>query len=207
MHLSRGGWTLLGTVTFGLAVLTSCTKIGADDPARHRPVAVGDDQPIIIAGGSMYFVAPVGYQFMPDADPKTLLFGVLNSSSASTDRWVSSVDVIEPDNTLTKTPLSSGQDLNIVIEYDQKKGGGGNEKEEVTITAPNRHNLTITSSLPDNIRKAKAHSPRFWSHFDKDKSISKISVNGVITKDCKAYGECAVVIHYCIDSAGTCIER
>ena len=205
MRLSRCGWTLLGTVTFGLAVLTSCNKIDADDLAKKiaenlkkddkpiHPVAVGDDQPIIVAGGSMSFIAPVGYAFVADAPSKSLRY----AAPAST--VITSVDVLGPDDVIHPcTPcnftIAAGEDPNIKITYDKNKKGGI-DPEIVTISAPNRTDLTITSK-PKDMSKAVMHTARFASHPNQHKSISQVQV-GTNTVPCGNFGECSVVIHYC----------
>ena len=188
MHLSRGGWTLFGTVALGLAVLSSCTKIGADDPARHRPVAVGDDLPIVIAGGSMNFIAPSGYAFVADTSTRSLRY------AAPAGTRITRVDVIDPGDVKKQVDIVGGQDPNIRIKYDIKKGGG-NDPEIVTIAALNGTDLTITSDTKD-MSAANSNSDRFWSHKEKHKSISQIQV-GANTIQCGNYGECSVVVHYC----------
>jgi hypothetical protein len=196
MHLSRGGWTLLGTVALGLAVLSSCTKIGADDPARHRPVAVGDDQPIIIAGGSMNFIAPSGYAFVADTSTRSLRY------AAPAGTVIRRVTVIDPGDVKNKFDIVAGQDPNIRITYDKGKCGAGNDPEIVAIAAPNGTDLTITSDTND-MSAANSNSDRFWSHKKKHKSISQVQV-GANTIQCGNYGECSVVLHYCPAIATGC---
>ena len=211
MRLSRCGWTLLGTVTLGLAVLTSCNKVDTDDLAKkiakelrdgdkpYHPVAVGDDQPIIIAGGSMNFVAPVGLFFVKDTGAQALRY------TAPTGTVISSVDVIGPDvnDQMVKQifAIVSGQDPNIQLTYDKKKGSG-NDAEIVTIAAPIGTDLKITSSTKD-MSTAHSISDRFWSHPKQHKSMSKVQVGANPAVTCGNFGECSVVIHYC-PTSGTC---
>ena len=195
MHLSRGGWTLLGTVALGLAALSSCTKTAADDPARHRPVAVGDDQPIVIAGGSMNFIAPSGSAFVADTSTRSLRY------AAPAGTVITRVDVIDPRDAKKQVDIVGGQDPNIRITYDIKKGGG-NDPEIVTIAAPNGTDLKITSDTND-MSAANSNSDRFWSHKEKHKSISQVQV-GANTIQCGNYGECSVVLHYCPPIATGC---
>ena len=120
MHLSRCSWTLLGTVTLGLAVLTSCGKIDADEMAKKiaadlrkddpkNRFAVGDDQPIVVAGGSMNFIAPVGLAFVADTPNKSLDF------TAPAGTQITKVDVIDPNDALNSYPIAPNTNPQVKI--------------------------------------------------------------------------------------------
>jgi hypothetical protein len=205
MHLSRCSWTLLGTVTLGLAVLTSCGKIDADEMAKKiaadlrkddpkNRFAVGDDQPIVVAGGSMNFIAPVGLAFVADTPNKSLDF------TAPAGTQITKVDVIDPNDALNSYPIAPNTNPQVKITYDKKKGGGS-DPEVVTISAPKGTDLTITSDTKD-MSTAHSNSDRFWSHPKKHKSISKVQVGTNSPVSCGNDGECSVVIHYCTTAVG-----
>ncbi|MCU1234612.1 MAG: hypothetical protein JWP63_2579 [Candidatus Solibacter sp.] len=204
MRLSRFS---LGVVTLGLIGLTSCNvdteKLAAklaDDLKKADQrilVGVGDDQPIIIAGGSMNFIAPLGWEIKPD--PSMTALNYVDSASPATIRYVPKVEILKPNDATELPNIVIGQDITITINYDKKKGGG-NDPEVVTVKIAGGKKISITSNATDP-RTWKNNSARFWSHGKKHKSISTIDVNGD-TVDCGNDGECAVVIHYCTVLAG-----
>jgi hypothetical protein len=207
MHLPRLG---LALVTVCLIAFTGC--VNEDKLAKALVaelnksnqkilVGVGDDQPIIIAGGSMNFIAPLGWQFQPDNSVAMLNY--VDLVSPGTVRYTPRVEIVKPNDATEIPNIVNGQDINITINYDQKKGGGS-DPEVVLVKITGGKKITITSNKTDP-RTWKNNSDRFWSHVTKHKSISTIDVNGD-TVNCGADGECSVVIHYCTVAAG-CVYR
>jgi hypothetical protein len=197
---------LFGVVMFGLVVLVSCqvdadklaAKI-AEDLKKQNPYrqtyGVGDDQPIVVAGGSINFIAPSGYAFVADAVTKSLRY------TAPVGTAIIKVDVIDFNDTDNSYTIGSGTDPNIQITYDKKKGGGGNDPETVTISAPAGADLLITADKTD-MSTSHMNSDRFWSHPKKHKSMSKVQVGVNPAVSCGNDGECSVVIHYCTTAPG-----
>jgi hypothetical protein len=210
MDLSRSSWIMLGAVTLGLAILASCGKIDADELAkkiaadlkkddRYRRFGIGDDQPIVVAGGSMNLIAPVGLAFVADTGKQALTL------TAPAGTVITKVDVIDPNDTPRSYPITGGTDPQIKITYDKKKGGSGSDPEVVTISASHGTDLAITSDTKD-MSTAHSNSDRFWSHPKKHKSISKVQVGNNTAVQCGNDGECSLVIHYCTTAVGvTCI--
>jgi hypothetical protein len=110
----------------------------------------------------MNFIAPVGYAFVADAASKSLTY------TAPPGTVITKVDVIDPTDTLHTFPIASGKDPNIQITYDKKKGGG-NDSETVTVAAPMGNDLSIKADTVDMSTSHQnsagfGHTPKHKSH-------------------------------------------
>jgi hypothetical protein len=153
--------------------------------------AGSDDEPILMAGGSMYISTPVGPDdFAPSGD---------DLQHQNTTRYVTKVEVRDANDVVYSYPFNGNNQAKIDVEFCKNCAS---DKETVTFVtgAQNNQGLIVHSD-----GSKMAHSihllPHLWVHRHHQKQIQSITVSGSTTtspaKITCTDGDCLLTIHYC----------
>jgi hypothetical protein len=158
----------------------------------------GDDEPIIMAGGSMRITTILDW-----GDDFVSTGGMLvhdNPMRMATNLYVSQIVILDTAGTkhYQETDSSTGK-VQIDMNYCVPQSAGATTCQQGTaetvsfITTSVNQGLTVTSTgqLPTETTRY------FWDHPATQKKIEWISINGKQVTDCLPSGLCNMVIHYC----------
>lgn len=186
--MKLAGLIAVAAVTGAVGGLIISLLIGKKPPA---PVPTGsDDEPILMAGGSMYISTPRGPDdFYPSGD---------DLQHQNTSRYVRKVEVRDADDGVHSYPFNGNNQAKIDVEFCKNCAS---DKETVTFrtSAQNNQGLTIhsdSSKMADSIQLL----PHLWVHRHHQKQIQSITVSGSTTPSMKipcTDGDCVLTIHYC----------
>lgn len=176
----------------------SSSKAPAVIPGRNS-----GDSPILMAGGSLYFVTDSDRQLV--TDPTTMMnldFGA--GGKPTTDRMVSGIDVIDSSGSSTTlvSAITTPTQETVALTYAPGMGHSGNA-DTITINftppAGNPGPCLITISNTDK-NNPVGNTPQPAPNLRKDGRngwhLNNIAVNGTNTASgtCNS-GECSVIIH------------
>ena len=201
MKLQRFRWILVIGIAVAAISFTGCKKETAEGgakPAEGGPktkAGGGDDEPVVVAGGSTYIGTPSGHRFDPDSTGRLV--------HSDPNRYVTSVEVIDKDdNPLTPVPTFNNQPVTIDITYCRIGTGHAcvsGTSETVTLkTVTLGQGLTISSDRTKMARSPKMIPPNLLTHPRRKKTMRDVSLNGTKVADCYDDGECSITIHYCL---------
>jgi hypothetical protein len=170
------------------------------------------DEPIYMAGGSMYITtAPSQYDdFYPNG---TDLVHWNYQTMMATQRYVRKVEVQDPMDQVYSFSFNGQSKAQIEIKFCRSTGGiCFSSFETVTFATSgmisNSKNQGLgLSSNGTHMANSINLLPHLWMHPRSKKSIDTISVmgysQGMALPDglCRPYGECRVTIHYCSTNA------
>lgn len=153
----------------------------------------GDDQPVVMAGGSMYFSTTGDGEF-----DNTSTDAVTHSASS---RYITKVTITDPDDKDTIQSFS-GVQVKITMVYDKNKGSGSDMEKITLATDGNGQGMTLTSDKKGFGSMFKKFGPNLGMYQRKHKSLSRICINDDTCNtgsgtDCGNYGECVMTIKYC----------
>jgi len=196
--------------TVGIAAVVSAAIVyGVPLVQKILQDKSGDDEPIIMSGGSMYIGNHPGgilanYQINADHGAHRLVH-------SDQSLYVKRVDVTDTNDNTTFYPasgqLTAADTVKIDLTYCKLVPSGGNldcdqtSTETVTFqTVTGSQGLVITSTAADMDRSTHL-LPNLWAHRRRHRKIKNITTTigtgQPDTKSCLPDGECSIVIHYC----------
>jgi hypothetical protein len=186
---------LLAVGAGGILVLAATLAINyMKQQGQVNPLDVGanQDEPIIVAGGSMHFItAP---EFTLSGDGAGTLTLLKSDGTAPKSATVSQVDVSYSNGTggSQQANLSPSSPITITMTYG--KGGGGTDTVTISID-----NSTSKFQVTNSDKDIGNDSPTFITyrrHKSQDGKLNKINVNGTDYPCDSKTANCVIKIHY-----------
>ena len=203
------GWISM-SASVALALLAGCNwQTGSTkkkDPDFHKEDTGGDDQPIVIAGGSLHVFTPLGWEFNPGASnayPWTLWDSY--NTVPVTGRYVSYVEGVDTDGTAFPTagPYARADKVTVAIQYCESRACNSGHVRGIsfiydgTLATPV---LTVDDDMDHGGAFKKAFKSYLKHYTQKKYSFNQIVVKKNDTADktwaCSNDGDCEIKIHF-----------
>lgn len=198
MKHARAVWFLISLIALCATLLQSYNQGNAGQESKKKAESkkkrkityrrTGDDQPITIAGGSLYLGSSKGRFDSDGAD-------VLKHSEWR--RYVTNIEITDKDGKTIKPAYDPAKCLKLTYCKYKDRGCDGANTETITLsTDMYRQNLKLTSDkhgighpLPLG-SQLQEHPRRKWT-------LWKIAYEGYAPSECGSDGDCSLYIHYC----------
>ena len=201
------GWISMSAAV-ALALLAGCNwQTGSTkkkDPDFHKEDTGGDDQPIVIAGGSLHVFTPLGWVFNPgasDADPWTLS----SDNVPITGRYITYVEGVDTDGTAFPTagPYVRGDKVTVAVQYCDGRNCNSGHVRGISFIYDGTAGTPVLT-VDDDIDHGRAFKKAFNSYL-KHYTQKKYSFNQIVVKKndtadktwaCSNDGDCEIKIHF-----------